>query len=232
MKPLCAFSLYSWHHRILVAVFLFVLGSVVLFSPDEKLMCILYLKCLGKSSLFIHGGKRWITLEAVDIQIVWSKVWNMNHVKFMQTSPSFIFYFSFFWEHFPVSSSGLDFVLSCVSFDLAFPRGFIGELVVEFYTFVMSCNIIQENDIYLSFTVIWLLKVEVIYWLKMLMAVQEAHSWKQVFSIFWMRYLMNMIVIVVFFVHAWDACDTGIWLLLQSWVYWWSMFYAWVFHKK
>lgn len=69
-------------------------------------------------------------------------------------SKLFFFPFSFFWEHFPVSSSGLDFVLSCVSFDLALPRGFIGELVVEFYTFVMSCNIIHENDIYLSFTVI------------------------------------------------------------------------------
>jgi hypothetical protein len=30
---------------------------------------------IGKSTLFVHGRKRWITLEAVNFQIVWSKVW-------------------------------------------------------------------------------------------------------------------------------------------------------------
>ena len=56
---------------------------------------------------------------------------------YAKKSKFFFFPFLFFWEHFPVSSSGLDFVLSFVSFDLASPGGFIGELVVEFYTFVM-----------------------------------------------------------------------------------------------
>jgi hypothetical protein len=62
----------------------------------------------------------------------------VNHVKFMQPSPSFSFsLFHFFGNIFQFLVSGLDFVLSFVSFDLASPRGFIGELVVEFYTFVM-----------------------------------------------------------------------------------------------
>jgi hypothetical protein len=56
---------------------------------------------------------------------------------YLNKSKFFFFPFSYFLEHFPVCSSGLDFVLSFVSFDLASPWGFIGELVVEFYTFVM-----------------------------------------------------------------------------------------------